>query len=87
MGAEDRLKSTSPGFPCQPDNGENTKLEWKTMGFQKSVNQMNLQEFRPEIRSTAEFGDKLDRGILCWKSPKHPLLQISPYFTISISFA
>ena len=29
------------------------------MGFQKSVNQMDLQEFRPGIRSTAEFGDKL----------------------------
>jgi quercetin dioxygenase-like cupin family protein len=29
------------------------------MGFQKSVNQMNLQEFRPGIRSMAEFGDKL----------------------------
>ena len=29
------------------------------MGFQKSVNQMKLQEFRPGIRSTAEFGDKL----------------------------
>ena len=29
------------------------------MGFQKSVNHMNLQEFRPGIRSTAEFGDKL----------------------------
>jgi quercetin dioxygenase-like cupin family protein len=29
------------------------------MGFQKSVAHMNLQEFRPGIRSTAEFGDKL----------------------------
>jgi quercetin dioxygenase-like cupin family protein len=29
------------------------------MRFQKSVDQMNLQEFRPGIRSTAEFGDKL----------------------------
>ena len=29
------------------------------MGFQKSVNHMNLQKFRPGIRSTAEFGDKL----------------------------
>lgn len=29
------------------------------MGFQKSVNQMNLHEFRPGIRSTAEFGDTL----------------------------
>jgi quercetin dioxygenase-like cupin family protein len=29
------------------------------MGFQKSVNHMTLQEFRPGISSTAEFGDKL----------------------------
>jgi len=29
------------------------------MGFQKSVNQMDLQEFRPGIRSKAEFGDQL----------------------------
>jgi quercetin dioxygenase-like cupin family protein len=29
------------------------------MGFQKSVNYMTLQEFRPGIRSMAEFGDKL----------------------------
>jgi len=29
------------------------------MEFQKSVNHMTLQEFRPGIRSTAEFGDKL----------------------------
>ena len=29
------------------------------MGFQKSANQMTLQEFRPGIRSMAEFGDKL----------------------------
>jgi len=29
------------------------------MGFQKAINQMNLQEFRPGIRSVAEFGDKL----------------------------
>jgi hypothetical protein len=35
------------------------QLEGKTMGFQKSVNQMDLQEFRPGIRSTADFGDQL----------------------------
>ena len=29
------------------------------MGFQKSVNQMDLQEFRPGIRSTAVLGDQL----------------------------
>jgi hypothetical protein len=29
------------------------------MGFQKSINHMTLQEFRPGIWSTAEFGDKL----------------------------
>jgi quercetin dioxygenase-like cupin family protein len=29
------------------------------MGFQKSVNQLNLLDFRPGIRSMAEFGDKL----------------------------
>ena len=29
------------------------------MGFQKSVNQIALQEFRPGIRSMAEFGDQL----------------------------
>ena len=29
------------------------------MGFQKSVTQMDLQEFRPGIRSKAEFGDQL----------------------------
>jgi quercetin dioxygenase-like cupin family protein len=34
------------------------------MGFQKSVNHMNLNEFRPGIRSTAEFGDKLVMAIM-----------------------
>jgi quercetin dioxygenase-like cupin family protein len=29
------------------------------MGFWKTINHMNLQDFRPGIRSTAEFGDKL----------------------------
>jgi hypothetical protein len=29
------------------------------MGFQKSVTQMDLQEFRPGIRSTADLGDQL----------------------------
>ena len=34
------------------------------MGFQKSANHMNLQEFRPGIRSAAEFGDKLVMAIM-----------------------
>ena len=29
------------------------------MGFQKSVTQMDLQEFSPGIRSTADLGDQL----------------------------
>jgi hypothetical protein len=43
------------------------------MGFQKSVNQMDLQEFRPGIRSTADFSDQLVMACMDWTLDKNSL--------------
>ena len=50
------------------------------MGLWKSVNLMNLQEFRSGIRSKAEFGDKLVMSVFHRISEK-----IIPVITLFIT--
>lgn len=49
------------------------------MGFQKSINLMDLQEFRPGIKSMAEFGEKLTMACMEISSQKEDTGHQHPF--------